>query len=107
MSDFILLETQLNQSVSSVHQRRDPIARANAAGEVMERLQGTIAQLADIRREAVAEAVLRPNMSMAKVAEQLNLSKSSIAKLASPVLRQTVATDMVARLNSGYTPPDV
>jgi hypothetical protein len=55
----------------------------------------------------VAEAVLRPNMSMARVAEQLNLSKSSIAKLASPILRQTVATDMVARLNSGYTSPGV
>lgn len=99
-----VLESQLNGAILGVHQHSNPFSRAKSAGEVIEHLQGVIDQLANIRREAVAEAVLRPNMSMAKVASELNLSKSTIAKLAAPGVRSVVASDMTERLDKGYSP---
>ncbi len=98
-----LLETQLNGAVLGVHQRSNPLQRARSAGELIDHLQRIIDQLAKMRRGAVAEAVLRPNMSMAKVAVELNLSKSTVAKLAAPDVRDVVASEMTARLDKGYS----
>jgi hypothetical protein len=106
MSIPIVLQQQLNQAISGVHQRRDPIERARSAGELMEALQRVINDdLAKVRREAVAEAVQWPNMSMAKVALELNLSKSAIAKLATPDIRDVMASDLRTRLARGFNPP--
>jgi DNA-binding MurR/RpiR family transcriptional regulator len=102
----IALQQQLNQAISGIHQRSDPLDRARTAGELMEALQRTINDdLSKVRREAVAEAVQWPNMSMAKVALELNLSKSTIAKLATPDIRVMMANDLRTRLARGFDPP--
>jgi hypothetical protein len=102
----VTLQQQLNQAVSGVHQRRDPLERARAAGELMESLQQMINNdLAKVRREAVAEAVQWPNMSLSKVASELNVSKSAIAKLATPDIRVAMAADLRTRLARGFNPP--
>jgi AraC-like DNA-binding protein len=102
----IQLQQQLNRAVSQVMQYRNPFERAKHAGELMERLQIIVnTELAKIRREAVAEALHWPNMSMAKVATELGVSKSTVAKLASPDLREAIASDVRARLQKGFNPP--
>jgi len=102
----ITLQRQLNEATSGIHQRRDPLERAKSAGELIEHLQRVINDdLAKIRREAIAEAVQWPNMSMAKVASELNLSKSTVAKLAAPDIRDSMANDLRERLARGFNPP--
>jgi transcriptional regulator with PAS, ATPase and Fis domain len=77
----IRVQQTVNEAVSGIHQCRDPLTRARKAGELTEYLQRRIDELAKTRRKAVAEAVQRPDMSMAKVASELDLSKSTVAKL--------------------------
>ena len=89
-----------------VQQVRDPLERARSAGELMDRLRRvTNTELADIRQKAIAEAVQWPNMSMGKVATELSLSKSAVAKLANPKLRTLVANDLRERLTEGIVLP--
>jgi uncharacterized protein YdbL (DUF1318 family) len=103
MTKPIALEQRLNDAVFGIHQCRKPLTRARNAGELIEFLQHYIDGLADTRRRAVAEAVQWPNMSMQKVADELNVSKSTIAKLASPGIRDDAARDIRARLE-GISP---
>jgi hypothetical protein len=106
MSIPIPLQQQLNQAVSGIGQQRDPLERARRAGELIKQLQRFInGDLVKLRREAVAEALQWPNMSMAKVAIELEVSKSAIAKLATPDIREIIANDLRTRLKRGFNPP--
>ena len=101
----IQLEQQLNKAFSGIHQRRDPVNRAEDFGELIAYLQLKIEDLAKGRREAVAEAVQWPGESMATVAAKLKLSKSAVAKLATPDIRDVIANDLRTRLARGFNPP--
>jgi hypothetical protein len=102
----ITLQQQINQAVSGLGQHRDALARAKRSTELLDYLQDVIKnQLSKIRREAVAEAVQWPDMSMAKVADELGISKSAVAKLVTPDLRTTMADDLRSRLANGFNPP--
>lgn len=99
------LQQQLNAAISEVHHGGEPLRSAQRAGALITYLQGAIEQLSQMRRRAVAEAVQWPNESMATVAAKLNLSKSAVAKLATPDIREIVAKDLRARLARGFNPP--
>jgi len=101
----VKLQQQLNAAISEAHQSGEPLRSAQRAGALITYLQGAIEQLAQLRREAIAEAVQWPGESMATVAAKLNLSKSAVAKLATPDIREIVATDLRARLARGFNPP--
>jgi hypothetical protein len=107
MSAPIRVEQALNEAILGLHQQQsNPIERARNAGELIEYLRTKIdGDLATIRRNAVAEATQWPNMSMAKVAAELNLPKSTVARLASPDIRQMVAKDLRTRLANGFNLP--
>jgi hypothetical protein len=101
-SEGIGLEMALNAAILSVGSRRmNPISRAIAADRVAKRLEAALAQVGDLRRRAVAEAVELPGMSMQRVADKLQLSKSMIAKLAGPASeREAIAAEMRHRLTA-------
>ncbi len=101
----VKLQQQLNAAISGVHQSGEPVKTAQLAGALITYLQGAIEQLAQVRRQAVAEAVQWPGESMATVAAELNISKSAVAKLATPDMREIVASDLRARLARGFNPP--
>jgi radical SAM superfamily enzyme with C-terminal helix-hairpin-helix motif len=101
----IKLQQQLNDALSGVNQSGEPIHRAKRAGELKVYLQRVIDDLEQVRRRAIAEAINWPGESMATVAEKLNLSKSAIAKLATPDIREVISNDLRARLAKGYNPP--
>jgi len=105
MNTEVKLRQQLNAAISGIQQTGEPVRRAQHAGDLITYLQGAIEQLAQVRRNAIAEAVQWPNESMATVAAKLNLSKSAIAKLATPDIREVVANDLRARLTRGFNPP--
>ncbi|HVA05283.1 MAG TPA: hypothetical protein VNG12_00935 [Acidimicrobiales bacterium] len=94
-AETITLDTALNGAIQSLWSRRDPITRAAAAAEVADRLNRALSTVAECRSSAVAEATVLPGMSMAKVAEELGIAKSTVAKLAGPAdFRQEIAADM-------------
>lgn len=101
----VKLEQQVNEMISSIHQERDPLRRAQRASDLVAWLQSEVEQLSRIRRDAIAEAVQWPNESMATVAKRLGLSKSAVAKLATPDIRDVIASDLRARLARGFNPP--
>lgn len=103
-AETISLEKALNAALSSLDSRMDPINRAIAAGRVAEKLNNAQAAIAQRRSQAVASAVMLPGMSMAKVADELGVSKSMVAKMAGPAdIRDQIAADMRARL-AGKSP---
>jgi predicted transcriptional regulator len=99
------LQKELNKTISGVHQIREPVDRARAAVELITHLQQVIRDLSQGRREAIAEAVQWPGESMSTVAAKLEISKSAVAKLAPPVVRNAVADDLRTRLSRGFNPP--
>lgn len=99
------LQKQVNGAISGLQQNRNPLQRSQLAGELMNYLKGVIDDLAEGQRESIAEAVNWPGESMATVATKLNLSKSAVAKLATPDIRDVIAKDLRARLAKGYNPP--
>jgi len=100
------LEKALNQVISSIGSRQDPIDRALASARVGALVSQGLSQIQESRSRAVAEAVVLPGMSMAKVAAELGISKSMVAKLAGPSdFRQQLAADMRARLYGGLNLP--
>lgn len=106
MTQKVSLEMAVNDAIMGTHQISNPLERARRAGDLIEYLQRVVnSDLAPIRRRAVAEAIQWPNMSMAKVAVELGLSKSAVAKLAAPDIRNAVADDLRARLAKGFNPP--
>ena len=106
MTEIGPLEAAVNDAVMSVHQVRNPLEQARQAGELIDYLQCVAdSDLAQTRRLALAEAVQWPAMSMAKVANELGMSKSAVARLAAPHLRKAVAVDLRARLVEGHKPP--
>ena len=99
------LEVAVDDAVREVHQISSPLERARRAGELIEYLQCVVDDdLAQARQRAVAEAVQWPDMSMAKVAVALGLSKSAVAKMAGPDVRTAVAADLRARLTASFKP---
>jgi len=97
------LERAIIQAMSSIDQRMDPISRAIAASRVAERLNKGLGWAAERRGNAVATAVVMPGMSMQKVADELGVSKSMVAKLAGPAsVRDEIAADMRGRLRSAF-----
>jgi len=100
------LEVALNQAVMSVGSRSDPVSRAVASGELLELLGRYVDTVSDVRRRAIASAVTLPGLSMAKVADELGMPKSTVAKLAGPAsIRQQIASDMRGHLvASGDSP---
>jgi ribosome-binding protein aMBF1 (putative translation factor) len=102
-SEGIGLEMALNQAISSVDSRMNPIARAQAADRVAKRLNDALGAVADRRRNAVATAVTMPGMSMQRVADELGVSKSMVAKLAGPAsMRENIAAGMRDHLESAF-----
>ncbi|MGD0983198.1 MAG: hypothetical protein ABSA65_05175 [Acidimicrobiales bacterium] len=102
-TDFesVELEIAINRAMSSIDSRMDPISRAVAASRVAERLNNGLAWAAERRSRAVATAVVMPGMSMQKVADELGVSKSMVAKLAGPAsVRDEIAADMRGRLQA-------
>ena len=99
------LEKQLNETILGIHQSGEPLKRAQRSGELITDLQRVINNLAETRRKAIAEAVQWPGESLATVAAKLNLSKSAVAKLATPDLKDVIANDLRARLARGFNPP--
>jgi transcriptional regulator with XRE-family HTH domain len=70
---------------------------------VAERLNKGLGWAAERRGNAVATAVVMPGMSMQKVADELGVSKSMVAKLAGPAtVRDEIAADMRRRLRSEF-----
>jgi hypothetical protein len=102
-AESIDLERAIIQAMSSIDQRMDPISRAIAASRVAERLNKGLGWAAERRGNAVATAVVMPGMSMQKVADELGVSKSMVAKLAGPAsVRDEIAADMRGRLRSAF-----
>jgi hypothetical protein len=102
-AESIDLERAIIQAMSSIDQRMDPISRAIASSRVAERLNKGLGWAAERRSNAVATAVVMPGMSMQKVADELGVSKSMVAKLAGPAsLRDEIASDMRERLRSAF-----
>jgi molecular chaperone DnaK (HSP70) len=102
-AETITLDRALNGAAQSLGSRRDPISRAAAAAQVAERLNRALATVAECRSRAVAEATLLPGLSMAKVADELGLAKSTVAKLAGPAdFRQGIAADMRTKLEAAF-----
>jgi len=99
------VERQLNAAISKIQQTRDVMQRAREYGELMAGLQGAINYLAEPRRRAITEAALLPGASLQSVADELNLSKSAVAKLVTPDLRQVIGDDLRKRLARGFNPP--
>jgi DNA-binding NtrC family response regulator len=105
-AETIKLDQALNAAIASVDSHRDPISRAIAASQVAERLQRAQMAVSQARSDAVASAVMLPGMSMAKVADELGVSKSMVAKLAGPAgARERIAADMRDRLVSSVPSP--
>ena len=100
------LEIALTQAVMSLGSRSDPLSRAVASGRLLELLGNYIETVSDLRRRAVASAVTLPGMSMGKVADELGIPKSTVAKLAGPAsIRQQIASEMRGHLvASGDSP---
>lgn len=106
-AETVELETALNHALSSLGMRRDPVSRAVAATRVQELLTVRLTQVSELRRRAVASAVASPGMSMQKVADELGVSKSAVAKLAGGTaeVRERIAAEMRAHLaSSGESP---
>ena len=102
-AESIDLERAIIQAMSSIDQRMDPISRAIAASRVAERLNKGLGWTAERRGNAVATAVVMPGMSMQKVADELGVSKSMVAKLAGPAsVRDEIAADMRGSLRSAF-----
>jgi hypothetical protein len=102
-AESVDLEKAIIQAMSSIDQRMDPISRAIAASRVAERLNKGLGWAAERRGNAVATAVVMPGMSMQKVADELGVSKSMVAKLAGPAtVRDEIAADMRRRLRSEF-----
>jgi len=102
-AESVDLEKAIIQAMSSIDQRMDPISRAIAASRVAERLNKGLGWAAERRGNAVATAVVMPGMSMQKVAAELGVSKSMVAKLAGPAtVRDEIAADMRRRLRSEF-----
>ena len=101
----ITLQKALNQATSGLGQVTDPLKRAREAAEVLGALQRAVVDVATIRRNAVAEALERPDMSLAKVAATLNVAKSTIAKLAPRYLREAIANNLRAPVAKGLNLP--
>lgn len=102
-SEGIELEIAINQAIGSIDSRMNPISRARAAERVATRLSGALTQVAERRRNAVSIAVTMPGMSMQKVADELDVSKSMVAKLAGPAsARNEIAAEMRDRLQTAF-----
>lgn len=102
-AESVDLERAIIQAMSSIDQRMDPISRAIAASRVAERLNSGLGGAAERRSRAVATAVIMPGMSMQKVADELGVSKSMVAKLAGPAsVRDEIAADLRGRLQSAF-----
>ena len=102
-AETINLDTALNGAIQSLWSRRDPVTRAAAAAQVADRLNRALASVAECRGRAVAEAILLPGMSMAKVAEELGIAKSTVAKLAGPAdVRDEIAAHMRSKLEAAF-----
>jgi hypothetical protein len=99
------VERQLNAAISKIDQTREPVKRAKLLGDFIAALQAVINALADSRRRAIAEAVQWPGESLATVAESLGVSKSAIAKLVTPDIRETIGNDLRKRLAGGLQLP--
>jgi len=99
------VEKQLNAAISKIHQTRDAMRRAKEYGDLMAGLQGYINSLADPRRRAITEAALLPGASLQKVADELGVSKSAVAKLVTPDLREVIGNDLRKRLSGGLQLP--
>jgi hypothetical protein len=99
------VERQINAAISKIHQIREPVKRAKELGDLIADLQIVINALADSRRRAIAEAVQWPGASLATVAESLGVSKSAIAKLVTPDIREVVGNDLRKRLSGGLQLP--
>jgi hypothetical protein len=79
--------------------------RAKDYGDLITGLQAIINSLSDPRRRAITEAALLPNASLQTVADELGLSKSAVAKLVTPDLRQVIGDDLRKRLSGGLQLP--
>jgi hypothetical protein len=102
-AESIALEKAINDAILSIGSRIDPIDRAVAAGRVMEHLTNGVAWANERRAQAVATAVVLPGMSMQKVADELGMPKSTVAKLAgSASFRNEIAEDMRGRLQASF-----
>jgi hypothetical protein len=99
------IEKTINEYILFVHQNRDPLARARLSDEATAKLRGAIEQLNETKRKAIAEAVQWPGASLSSVAKEMNLSKSAIAKLAPPSLKEVIGRDLRERLAGGFNPP--
>jgi len=99
------VERQLNAAISKIHQTRDAMRRAKDYGDLIAGLQSSINSLADPRRRAITEVALLPGASLQSVADELGLSKSAVAKLVTPDLRQVIGEDLRKRLARGFNPP--
>ena len=102
-AETITLDSALNGAIQSLSSRRDPITRASAAAQVADRLKRALSTVAECRSRAVAEATLLPGMSMAKVADELGIAKSTVAKLAGPAdFREELAAHMRSKLEAAF-----
>ena len=93
------MESSVNQAVMGLSQIRDPIQRATTANELLDLLERAVKSVSDQRQKAVAETLLWKDMSTAKVAGLLGLSKSYVAKLAPAEFRERVARQMREELS--------
>lgn len=88
------MEIFVNRGISGLGMVRDPLLRAKIASDMIRVLENALKQVVEKRQEAMAEVLLWPEMSMAKLATELGLSKSYVGKLAPLTVRQRVAEEM-------------
>jgi len=86
--------SSVSQAVMGLSQVRDPLQRAAIGGDLIQILERALKSVSEQRQKAIAEALLWPGMSMAKLAAELGLSKSYVGKLAPMEVRQRVAGEM-------------
>ncbi len=85
------MEIGVNQGVLGLGMVRDPLLQAQIASDMIRFTESRLKQLVEMRQKAIAEALLRPEMSMSKLAGELGISKSYVGKLAPMAVRQRVA----------------
>lgn len=88
------MEISVNQGISGLGMVRDPLSRAKIANDMIRILEGALKQVGEQRQAAMAEVLLWPGMSMAKLATEIGLSKSYVGKLAPMEVRQRIAGEI-------------
>lgn len=87
------MEMGVNQGVSGLGMVSNPLLRAQIGGQMIRFLEDRLKQIVEQRQTAIAEVLLRPGMSMSKLATELGISKSYVGKLAPMEVRQRVAEE--------------